>query len=269
MDKPLTVATYAYTGIDRKAAITPLGKILGHELNKSVEIKVYKSPSDLIEAVENNRVDIAVPNLFGFLDAKKRNLDAKPIAVPDVPLEKASRYRSVLVVSSKSFIKSELDLRENADKMRAVLVWADSTSGGIVPMGRLREIGIDDPMEQFKSFDFAGSHEKSLNALITGKADLAGLAGGVLEKSIGVAPKIRDQIKVIWSSPPIPIGPILCVNSETVSCHSVSDILLDVHNKDLQVLRALNTGWPEYGNATTLIPPDPKVYAPLMIQSEF
>jgi len=256
LENHIVVATYEYSGIDRAAAIKPLSQFIGHSSGQKTRIKIFESPSKLIEAFANGDVDIVVPNLSGYLLALTKNLPAEPIVVPEIPFAKATQYRSIILVRADSFIESDIDVATHRNKIRVALVWADSTSGGVIPLQKFKEMGIKLPDNDFRSLEYFGSHQKSLEALLASKVDLAGLALGVYENYLEENPYTDKKYKIIWSSQPIPVGPILCRSSESLKCNKLKLDLLESHQFNSNILKSLNMGWPEFGGAKKFIAPD-------------
>jgi len=260
LENNIVVATYAYSGIDRVAAIKPLSQFVNHSTGQKTNIRIYESPSKLIDAFAKGDVSLIVPNLSGYLVALSRKLPAEPIVVPDVPFAKATQYRSILLANVNSFLKSDVDIATHASKISVALVWSDSTSGGIIPLQRFKEIGIKSPNNEFSSLEYFGSHQKSLEALLTSKVDLAGLALGVFKSYLEENPSIDQKYKIIWSSSPIPVGPILCRTNEYLKCDKLKHDLLNLHDDNSNILASLNMGWPEFGGAKRFIAPQLSKY---------
>lgn len=242
---PLVVATYAYPQRDRIAAIRPLADYLAERSGRGVETKLLPSPTALIEAMGRGEVDIAVPNLHGYLQSRRWRERIIALPVPDVPAAQADRYRAVIV--ARTGIDSLDALKHEAANLRLVLVGPDSASGGFVPVDRLKQLGLD-PVNGFAALIYAGSHAAALEALTDGRADVAALAADVFDK---VAPVKANEL---WRSTPIPPGPLVC-RTEAIDCDEVSGWLLDAHRRDPRVMAALRAGWPEFGDAAAFAPP--------------
>lgn len=253
--EPLVVATYAYPQRDRAAAIRPLADYLGRQLKRPVEVRVLASPTALIAGMASGEVDIAVPNLHGYLQALQ--LPAGSVAtlpVPAVPPAQAQRYRAV-IVSRRPL--SGATLASDAAGLRLVLVGPDSASGGFVPRGHLAELGIETPETAFARVDYAGSHAASLAWLQEGRADVAALAADVYD----AAP--HADTHELWRSPVIPPGPLLCRPAAHLDCAGVGAELLAAEGHDPAVMAGLRAGWPEFGDATRLEPADEAALAKL------
>ena len=243
---PWVVATYAYPGRDRAGAIQPLADYLAKQGRHPVQVKVFPSPTALVEALREGKVDVAVPNLHGYLQARRDIATLTTLPVPQVPVLQADRYRAVLVARNGA---SLAEVKANADRLRLALVGRDSASGGFVPAQYLRSEGLD-PAKAFASLVYAGSHAAALQAVVEGRADVAALAGDVYDASH------PDNVNALWRSDPIPPGPLLCGATTDVPCQAIAAWLLDAHREDPAVMAALRAGWPEFGDATVFVPAD-------------
>ena len=242
---PWVVATYAYPHRDRAAAITPLAEYLARRSRHPVRVQVLPSPTALVDALRAGQVDVAVPNLHGYLQAMTGAGELVALPVPDVPAPQADRYRAVLLASGT--VDSIEALRRDARRLRLVLVGRDSASGGFVPARQLRDLGLR-PGSAFASLRYAGSHAAALQALLDGEADVVALAADVYDASRPAG------VHELWRSAPIPPGPLLCRRSAGLSCEAVAAWLLEAHRQDPAVMAALRVGWPEFGDATAFAP---------------
>lgn len=233
---PWVVATYAYPDRDRAAAIQPLADYLSKRSGHPAVVRILPSPSALVEAMRHGEVDVAVPNLHGFLQARAWPERIIPLPVPDVPAAQADHYRAVIV--ARSDVASLEALQRDAHRLDLALVGRDSASGGFVPAGQLRALGVT-----FASVAYAGSHHAALQAVLSGDADVAALAADVYRRSE------HTELVELWQSEPIPPGPLLCLAPRDVSCDVIATWLLDVHAHDTTVMAALRAGWPEFGDA--------------------
>ena len=243
---PWVVATYAYPQRDRAAAIQPLADYLARRGRHPVQVKVFPSPSALVQAMRDGQADVAVPNLHGYLQARRDVAQVTTLPVPQVPALQADRYRAVLVARQ---IASPAELKAKAGQLHLVLVGRDSASGGFVPVQYLRDAGLD-PATAFASVTYAGSHAAALQAIVEGRADVAALAGDVHDAAR------PDNINVLWRSDPIPPGPLLCRAATGVPCQAIVAWLLEAHGEAPDVMAALRACWPEFGDATRFVPAD-------------
>ncbi len=252
---PLRVATYAYPQRDRIDAIRPLAEYLTRRSGRAAAVTLYPSPTALVQAMRDGRVDVAVPNLHGFLQAQG-DPRLVALAVPDVPPAQADRYRAVLL--ARQGLASPEQVRREAARLRLVLVGRDSASGGFVPMRQLRALRLE-PATAFARVDYAGSHAAALAALAEGSADVAALAADVYDAQR--PPGVRE----LWRSPPIPPGPLLCRETQT-PCAVIGSWLLQAEREAPDVMAALRVGWPEFGDATAFQAVDMQAFSGLTLE---
>ena len=245
--KPWVVATYAYPQRDRVAAIQPLADYLAKRGGHPVQVRLFPSPTALVEALRDGQVDVAVPNLHAYLQTRRWHQHVTTLPVPQVPLAQADRYRAVLVARGVPSLDA---LARDAARLRLVLVGRDSASGGFVPVHHLRALGLE-AEAAFASLRYAGSHAAALQAVVEGEADVAALAADVYDAS----PK-QQAIVELWRSDPIPPGPLLCRPAPGVPCQAITAWLLEAHLRDPAVMASLRAGWPEFGDAERLVPAD-------------
>ena len=243
---PWVIATYAYPERDRVEAIQPLADYLAKRGRHPVQVKLLPSPTALVQAMREGRVDVAVPNLHGYLQARRELPQVTTLPVPQVPALQADRYRAVLVARD---VASFAELKAKAGRSKLALVGRDSASGGFVPAQYLRSPGLE-PAKAFASVIHAGSHAAALQAVVDGRADVAALAGDVYDASR------PDDVHELWRSDPIPPGRLLCRATTEVPCQAIAAWLLEAHREDPAVMAALRAGWPEFGDATVFVPAD-------------
>lgn len=243
---PWVVATYAYPERDRLDAIQPLADYLAKRGRHPVQVKLFPSPTALVQAMRDGHVDVAVPNLHGYLQARRDIAQVTTLPVPQVPALQADRYRAVLVARD---VASFAGVKANAGRLRLALVGRDSASGGFVPAQYLRSQGLD-PATAFASVIYSGSHAAALQAVVEERADVAALAINVYDASR------PDDVHELWRSDPIPPGPLLCRATTEVPCQAIAAWLLEAHREEPAVMAALRVGWPEFGDATVFVPAD-------------
>lgn len=238
--RPWVIATYAYPQRDRTAAIQPLADYLGLRARHPVQVRLFDSPTALVDALRRGEADVAVPNLHGYLQARRANEPLTTLPVPQVPALQADRYRAVLV--ARAGLEAAGELERQAKALRLVLVGRDSASGGFVPVRELRRRGLE-PAKAFAHLAYAGSHAAALEAVASGQADVAALAADVYDAGHPAG------VVELWRSEPIPPGPLLCRPAADVPCQQFAAWLLEAHDEAPAVMAALRAGWPEFGDA--------------------
>jgi phosphonate transport system substrate-binding protein len=175
-----------------------------------VPINVYisKNYDGLVDAMKDKKVDFAFFSALTFVDAEKR-ANAKPLLkkVWEEPY-----YYSAIITLKSSGIKKIQDLKGK----RFGFVDEKSASGHLYPLVMLYKKGID-PDHFFKETKFYGTHENSVKALVNGDVDaVAVYSNDAKDKSTAwsrFAPDRVKDIKVLWTSDPIPNDPF-CVRTD-------------------------------------------------------
>ena len=245
--RPWVIATYAYPQRDRVAAIQPLADYLGLRARHPVQVRLFDSPTALVDALRRGEVDVAVPNLHGYLQARRASEPLTTLPVPQVPVLQADRYRAVLV--GRQGLEAPGELERQARTLRLALVGRDSASGGFVPVRELRRRGLE-PTTAFAHLAYAGSHAAALEAVASGRADVAALAADVYDASRPTG------VVEVWRSQPIPPGPLLCRPAADVPCQQFTAWLVEAHDEAPAVMAALRAGWPEFGDAQRFTVPE-------------
>lgn len=182
-------------------AYKPIAEQLGRKIGCKVNLLITQSYTAEIEAMRNDKLEIAQFGPFGYTLAHDR-AKAQAVAVFSGADGKPGTYYAS-IVSPKDKGITALD----GVKGRS-FAYSDpaSTSGHLFPAFLLKNAGID-PDKGIKPV-YAGSHTSSYEALRNGKVD----AGELNSEQIEVATKqgIYDAAKFVTlaKSKPIPLDPI-------------------------------------------------------------
>ncbi len=177
-----------------------LEKALGIPVNFQIT-KDYDGSVDLLVA---GKVEVAFLSGFTYVKARQRNPQVEPILAP---IEKGTDqpwYKSVIVVNAGSGISKIEDLKGNSFSF----VNPSSTSGYLVPSAYLKTVGIN-PKQDFTTIQFAGSHNKNVNALKNGKVKAITINQPTYLNAVKKGKLPTNKYKLIWESDPIPNAPIV------------------------------------------------------------
>ena len=169
----------------------PLVLYLQKETGAQVELVVPTNYAAVVEAIANDKVDIAYLGGFTYVQASQR-AGVRPL----VQRERDQEFHSVFITQPKSGINSLADLKGHTFAFGDV----NSTSGHLMPAYYMRESGID-PGKLPKTL-FTGGHDATALAVANGKVD-AGAMDELVLANMKKAGKIgADQVKVFYSTPP-------------------------------------------------------------------
>jgi phosphonate transport system substrate-binding protein len=188
----------------QKQATKILADYLEKSLSLPVNLEVPKDYDTTINLLVEGKVQMAYLGPLSYVQARQRNSQIEPIVAPIDKLTKRPWYTSVILARANSGIKTLKDLKGK----RLSFVSKSSTSGYLVPTAALLNQGLD-PERDFTTVSFAGSHDISIKALVSGKVDAAATNKEAYlesQKSQKINPQ---QYRVIWESDPIPTSPIV------------------------------------------------------------
>jgi phosphonate transport system substrate-binding protein len=168
----------------------PLVSYLEKETDSRIELVVPTNYAAVVEAIANDRVDIAYFGGFTFVQASQR-AGVQPL----VQRERDQNFHSVFITQPKSGINALADLKGHSFAFGDV----NSTSGHLMPAYYMREAGID-PGALAKTL-YTGGHDATALAVANGKVD-AGAMDELVLGNMTKSGKIADnQVKVFYTTP--------------------------------------------------------------------
>lgn len=183
----------------------PMTDHLEKALGIPIKVQIGIDYTAVIEALRNNHVQVAYLGPFSYVLAYEAMKGAiEPLVTGVRKSSGVSTYNSAFLVRRDAGIDKVSDIgKEHA------FGFADpaSTSGYLVPLWHLQSLGID-PNRDFKSVFFAGGHAAVQMALQNGKIQAAGDNLPSFHKLVKQGRVKEKDIKIIWTSPPIPGSPI-------------------------------------------------------------
>lgn len=228
---------------ENQAAYKPLADELQQRLHIPVELVTLSSYGAVIEGLLSGAIDLARMGPASYISASQSDSRIVPFAAlvraPDLFNDgHPAGYYSVLITRQKSAITSVPTLKGKT----LSLVDPDSTSGATIPRHYFSRL-LDMPFERFFSrIGYAGNHEQSLHAVLSGEVDAAFVSSSILSALIR-ANKIRQQdVRILWKSEPIPYSPLVYRNQLCADIkQTIRSVFFDPHSKHIAVtLRNLN-----------------------------
>jgi phosphonate transport system substrate-binding protein len=168
----------------------PLVKYLEKETSSRIELVVPTNYAAVVEAIANDRVDIAYLGGFTFVQASRR-----AGVLPLVQRERDQNFHSVFITQPKSGIDSLADLKGHSFAFGDV----NSTSGHLMPAYYMRAANVDQNL--IAKALYTGGHDATALAVANGKVD----AGAMDELVFGTMMKsgkiTKEQIRVFYTTP--------------------------------------------------------------------
>jgi len=244
-DKPLVLATYAYSTNDRIENLRPLSIALEKVLHRSVKIKSYPDVDTFIKGINTNEVDVGFINTLGYLLLYLHPTKMDPIATLKVQDNALDNYKSIILTNHMD-LSDSIALREEAERLTITFVARGSTSGNLMPRLFLSSIGIQSPEKEFKAVNYGGNHTTTLNALKNGETDICAIGSNEYYNQIKTDSMLLQKTRVLWMSNEIPLGPVMLKKTISNSERKIiTDVLENLHKNNPIAFDAIKAGWSE------------------------
>jgi len=168
----------------------PLVKYLEKETGSRIELVVPTNYAAVVEAIANDRVDIAYLGGFTFVQASRR-----AGVLPLVQRERDQNFHSVFITQPRSGINTLTDLKGHSFAFGDV----NSTSGHLMPAYYLRSANVDKDL--IAKALYTGGHDATALAVANSKVDAGAmdeLVFGNMMKSGKITP---EQVRVFYITP--------------------------------------------------------------------
>lgn len=177
---------------------------LEEKLGLPINIQTPKEYDTAIDLLVEEKVEMAFLGPFSYVKARQRNPQLEPIVAPIDKRTGRPWYTSVIVTNTQS----RIDTLEDLKGKRFSFVSKSSTSGYLVASAHFKTMGIN-PEQDFTAIEYAGSHNKNVDALASGQVDAVCMNKPTYLKAQKSGKLPSDQYKVLWESDPIPKAPIV------------------------------------------------------------
>ena len=190
------------------ARFEPVRKDLEEQLGQNVRVFQATDYTGIVEAMRRGRVDVAwFGPVSGILAHRQAN--AIPFAVGVSRSTGTSAYHALILVRADSDFHSLGDL----EGRNVAFVDPASTSGGLVPSYMVMSEFGKGPEDFFGRFNYAGTHDASVMALINGSVEGAAVADFLFNGMIERGLVNREDFRVIATSELVP-GPPMMVRED-------------------------------------------------------
>lgn len=182
-----------------------LMKDMTEAIGLPVEVVILSDYNAVIEAMRNNKVQVASFGPFSYIIAHERsNAEAMVVTAKS---EKDAVYKSYLIAKKDSNINKMEDIKGKSMSF----VDPASTSGNLVPRYTIIK-GLNIKPEEvdglFSSVQFAGSHLNSLQAVLNGSVEVGAISSSTYDSGIKKGIFKEGEIVIIAESEEIPSSPI-------------------------------------------------------------
>ena len=189
---PLRVGLVPNQAPDKiKAQYEPFRKYLSDTLGIPVELFVASDYAGVVEAMANDKLDVAYFGGLTYVQAKQR-AKIHPIITEIDEETQTSNYYSLIIVPSDSTVQSTVELKGK------VFAFGDisSTSGSLYPRFMLDKAGIKVPSD-LKNVVYSGGHDATAQAVQNETVDAGGIEGRILNRLIANKTVDASKIRII------------------------------------------------------------------------
>jgi len=169
----------------------PLVKYLEKETGSRIELVVPTNYAAVVEAISNDRVDIAYLGGFTFVQASRR-----AGVVPLVQRERDQNFHSVFITQPRAGINTLADLKGHSFAFGDV----NSTSGHLMPAYYMRAANVDQDL--LAKALYTGGHDATALAVANGKVDAGAMDELVFGNMMKSGKITAEQVRVFYTTPP-------------------------------------------------------------------
>jgi phosphonate transport system substrate-binding protein len=180
-----------------EAEYEPFADYLSEQLGREVELTVPTSYNAVVEAMVNDKLDLAYFGGLSYVQARNRG-NVTPLVTEINPRTGDTTYHSVIIVPADSEIQDVSELRGKDFAFGSV----SSTSGSLYPAIMLRDAGIDYRTD-LGNFNYTNGHDATAQAVANGQVDGGGLEDRILYNLEDQGTVDKDSVRVIEESDPI------------------------------------------------------------------
>ena len=169
----------------------PFIDYLEKQTGAKIELTVPTNYAAVVEAVANDRVDIAYFGGFTYVQASAR-AGVRPL----VQRERDQAFHSVLITQPGSPIRSLGDLKGHSFAFGDV----NSTSGHLMPAYFMSQQGVDRAL--IDKAIYTGGHDATALAVANKKVDAGALDELVFARMIKEGKVAESQVRIFYTTPP-------------------------------------------------------------------
>ncbi len=183
------------------ASYQPLLDYLSDRLGRPVELVQRRTYAEVNDLIRRDEVDLAFVCTLAYVQGR-REFGMELLVIPQVHGQTV--YYSTIIVRADSPAQRFQDLRG------AVFAFTDplSNTGYLYPNVLLKRLD-ESPATFFRRTFFTYSHDHAIYAVADGVADAAAVDSLVLDYALKRDPTLRRRLRVIHTSPPFGMPPVV------------------------------------------------------------
>ncbi|ROL78863.1 putative selenate ABC transporter substrate-binding protein [Pseudomonas vranovensis] len=170
----------------------PLGEYLEQKLGMKVQFVPVADYPAVVEALANDRLDLAWLGGFTFVQVHLKD----PSATPLVQREQDAKFTSKFITADPN-VKSLADLKGKTFAFGSV----SSTSGSLMPRYFMLKNDNIKPESYFSRVAYSGAHDATAAWVQAGKVDAGVLNASVWDKLVAAGKVDTNKVKVFATTP--------------------------------------------------------------------
>ena len=203
----LGIAVYQYDDNPRIKNLESLANYLQQQLRITASVRSYPTVHALIKGMQNNEVDLAFISTFGYLllqagESKHPMTSVAALIAPNAE----DNYKTAIVSNRNDSLLTLKDLKTHGASSHIAFVAKGSTSGNLVPRLLLNRTDIKDAEKHFASVQYAGTHARAIELLLSDSVDVAAMGSTEWDKLDSIK---KAKLSLLHLSSEIPLGPVL------------------------------------------------------------
>ena len=189
----------------------PLISYLSQRLGKGFSVKLKLSPSylDVCKGLVNGELDAAFVGSLAFAAVRKH---VNVLVRSEQNGE--SSYRDLIFVRHDSDIEKLIQMRGK----RLVMGGGTTTASYLFPRYLFALEGFGDPAEFFSETGIVGTYEDAIMAVFNGDVEVGAVKDRVLDMVAQENPGVKDSLKILAQSPPMPSNVLVLRKNLKNSC---------------------------------------------------
>ena len=203
-----------YVGFDRRLEpkenvriYLPLLRYLERKTSLRFKLRLPAPGATVVDELGNGNVQFAIVGPLTYLQAHEEH-GVEPL-VRGLNQQRRGEYRASIIVAPPSQVHHVSDLR----RRRFAFGSPTSTQGHLIPRIMLHQARV--PLAELASFEFAGSHVESADAVLSGRCDAA-----AVQDTLARSLETRGLVRIIAMSDAYPSSGIVVGSGVDASVRS-------------------------------------------------
>jgi phosphonate transport system substrate-binding protein len=187
--------------------IQQIATYVGQQLGLKTTFVDDLSWQERVDLLEAGQVDVSW--MCGLYYVRKADQSDCALELLAAPVMSAARYQDRPIYFSDIIVRRQSKYQTFADLLGAGWAYNEVNSHSGYNITRYYLAGLGVPQPYFGRVVAAGSHERSLEMVLQNEVDAAAIDSTVLAIAQELDHRVRDELRIIATTPPSPIPPLV------------------------------------------------------------